>query len=398
MSSRSGQIELASRGSRIASLKLMNDQLRMLGAGDEFRDDDIERSADLDALQDILSQRLVDLQRASREVVAPGMVGERAGVTEGEEMQKTYQMRSPYGDLAPFLQRVIERLSSETALRRHDAIDELIDNYAAQDNRSVSDWDRESTHAVCAARYRDFEHGFDVSSLPPPMLCTLHCDVREALHSGARIPVMQAVSQADAEAGLPTGVLIRRDGVEPVMARAVSSIAIDVETGRCNVKASIERSQVAYRYTLVQKIGEIAQSSGRFVPLAAEQRGCEPLIGVMDQDLLTIDTRPGFYYVTTRRESGDGVQMAPLAGPFMWHTDALLCVAEVKRLACESDSRAVWYQYGTARMPLGPETTRTGHFNAELGSDMSSRLWWDGVATECRYVRSGAERGNQLEL
>jgi hypothetical protein len=74
----------------------------------------------------------------------------------------------------------------------------------------------------------------------------------------------------------------------------------------------------------------------------------------------TPNPEPGAYYVSVR----DGERYGLLAGPFVWHRDALAWVARVRRLAHEVDRAAVWYGFGTARAhtPRGP-----GLLNDRLG-------------------------------
>lgn len=61
----------------------------------------------------------------------------------------------------------------------------------------------------------------------------------------------------------------------------------------------------------------------------------------------TPDTKPGFYYVTMRRDDGATVR---LAGPFENdHQAALDAVGPAKAWALDVDPRAPWYSYGTAR-------------------------------------------------
>ena len=69
VSSRAGQMNLAYRGSRIAALKMMNEQIRKLDPTEAWHDSNIEDAQDLDALQDSISQTLVDLQVAKVELV-----------------------------------------------------------------------------------------------------------------------------------------------------------------------------------------------------------------------------------------------------------------------------------------------------------------------------------------
>ena len=63
VSSRAGQMNLAYRGSRITALKMMNDQIRKLDPTEAWHDSNIEDAQDLDALQDSISQTLVELAK-----------------------------------------------------------------------------------------------------------------------------------------------------------------------------------------------------------------------------------------------------------------------------------------------------------------------------------------------
>ena len=63
VSSRAGQMNLAYRGSRIAALKMMNDQIRKLDPTEAWHDSNIEDAQDLDALQDSISKTLVELAK-----------------------------------------------------------------------------------------------------------------------------------------------------------------------------------------------------------------------------------------------------------------------------------------------------------------------------------------------
>ena len=63
VSSRAGQMNIAYRGSRIAALKMMNDQIRKLDPTEAWHDSNIEDAQDLDALQDSISKTLVELTK-----------------------------------------------------------------------------------------------------------------------------------------------------------------------------------------------------------------------------------------------------------------------------------------------------------------------------------------------
>ena len=78
-----------------------------------------------------------------------------------------------------------------------------------------------------------------------------------------------------------------------------------------------------------------------------------------------IDTRDGEYYVSVV----DGARYALLLGPFVNdHAAALSRVEAVKKFAQSIDPRAIFYAFGTCRLP-GDDTVpiRAGKFNAEFG-------------------------------
>lgn len=55
------------------------------------------------------------------------------------------------------------------------------------------------------------------------------------------------------------------------------------------------------------------------------------------------------YYITVR----DGERVGLLRGPYYSHTEALADVPEFRARACEVDSWAHFYQFGTSSMPRG---------------------------------------------
>lgn len=60
------------------------------------------------------------------------------------------------------------------------------------------------------------------------------------------------------------------------------------------------------------------------------------------------DNKPGNYYVSVRKDSGD---WRVLLGPFPNdHAAALAWVDPARRKAEELDPRACWYSYGTVRL------------------------------------------------
>lgn len=67
------------------------------------------------------------------------------------------------------------------------------------------------------------------------------------------------------------------------------------------------------------------------------------------------DTRPGDYFVSVfdRQSNAGHGRHALAAGPYTTHRAALDAVADVRRLAEGCDVRAVWYAFGTCRLPVG---------------------------------------------
>jgi hypothetical protein len=61
-----------------------------------------------------------------------------------------------------------------------------------------------------------------------------------------------------------------------------------------------------------------------------------------------IDTKPGNYYVSVRRDGGD---FRCLLGPYRDDHKKALAMVDAGRRAAEAcgDPRAVWYSYGTVR-------------------------------------------------
>jgi hypothetical protein len=55
------------------------------------------------------------------------------------------------------------------------------------------------------------------------------------------------------------------------------------------------------------------------------------------------------YYVSALDPERPGAGYVLLAGPFVEHGDALACVDQAARRACDVDPHAPWYAYGTCR-------------------------------------------------
>jgi hypothetical protein len=78
------------------------------------------------------------------------------------------------------------------------------------------------------------------------------------------------------------------------------------------------------------------------------------------------DPRPGRYYVTVR----DGPQVGLLAGPFPTHQQALDLVPAVRDLACQVNTRAWFYAYGTSRVHDGEPDLGPGRLNHLLPEEV----------------------------
>lgn len=76
-------------------------------------------------------------------------------------------------------------------------------------------------------------------------------------------------------------------------------------------------------------------------------------------DLMTLNTTPGHYYVTVI----DGDRYGVLAGPFDSHAEALSWVDDVSKEARKADPKAFWYAYGTAKI----DSDKPGVLNSRLG-------------------------------
>jgi hypothetical protein len=76
----------------------------------------------------------------------------------------------------------------------------------------------------------------------------------------------------------------------------------------------------------------------------------------------TPDTRPGSYYVSVVA----GPRYRLLAGPYDRHADAIAAVDRAAALAKEIDPGAIWYAYGTCRIPPG-HPTPAGILNGRMG-------------------------------
>lgn len=78
------------------------------------------------------------------------------------------------------------------------------------------------------------------------------------------------------------------------------------------------------------------------------------------------DPRPGNYYVSVM----DGDRRALLLGPFPTHQQALDMVEPVRAKGLELDPRALWYEFGTARLQ-DDGIAIGGNLNSHFGMAMS---------------------------
>lgn len=77
------------------------------------------------------------------------------------------------------------------------------------------------------------------------------------------------------------------------------------------------------------------------------------------------DSKAGEYYVTVV----DGSRVNYLLGPFTNdHASAIAAVDKVREKAEELDPRAIWYSFGTCRLPVGDKVPiRAGLLNKFFG-------------------------------
>ena len=61
------------------------------------------------------------------------------------------------------------------------------------------------------------------------------------------------------------------------------------------------------------------------------------------------DPRPGFYYVSCRRDTDHGPEYRLLRGPFPTHAEAQDALGDAMHEAHMRDPRSVFYAFGTAR-------------------------------------------------
>lgn len=76
----------------------------------------------------------------------------------------------------------------------------------------------------------------------------------------------------------------------------------------------------------------------------------------------TPDPRPGHYYVSAL----EGRRFALLLGPYPTHAEALGFVDAARLCAVALDPRAVWWAYGTCRLPEDHPEPPQGHMNRLL--------------------------------
>jgi hypothetical protein len=123
VSSRAGQIELANRGGRIASLKAMNEQLRKIAPGEAWADSNIESATDLDALQSSISQALVDAGRA-RANPEQSPLKARLDELSGQELRAVFDVMSLAGSRMTATERV-NALLAENPQEVEAALDQV---------------------------------------------------------------------------------------------------------------------------------------------------------------------------------------------------------------------------------------------------------------------------------
>lgn len=82
----------------------------------------------------------------------------------------------------------------------------------------------------------------------------------------------------------------------------------------------------------------------------------------LEGDMTYAENSSHHHYVTVMDNGRHGY----LAGPFRTHREALEWVEPTKKIACEVNSRGIWYAYGTSRVTT-KSTPPVGILNAHLG-------------------------------
>lgn len=107
VSTRAGQMELAYRAGRIASLKAMNGQLRQIAPNEAWADANIESANDLDALQDQISEALVAAGKGTAATgKSPDTLRAEREAMSGAELKAVFAEMNLAGKILTYDERV----------------------------------------------------------------------------------------------------------------------------------------------------------------------------------------------------------------------------------------------------------------------------------------------------
>lgn len=148
VSSRAGQMELAYRASRIASLQAMNRQLRAVAPEEAWADEAIAEAADLDALQDAISAALVAANRTNRaESNESAELRKRLEEASGAEVKAVFNAMGLSGKYLLHTE-IIEMLMREDAQKVSAALDSVLADAEAKPAQQEQRPDHASDPAV----------------------------------------------------------------------------------------------------------------------------------------------------------------------------------------------------------------------------------------------------------
>lgn len=129
-----GQKELANRAATIASLKMMNGQIRTLAPDEAWDDLAIEEAADLDALRDAISTALVNRTRGIAPQEAPeDPFRERLESASGQDLRKVFDKLNLAGERMTHSERVEVLLVED-----REEVEAALDAVMAEDNAPIA--------------------------------------------------------------------------------------------------------------------------------------------------------------------------------------------------------------------------------------------------------------------
>lgn len=169
--------------------------------------------------------------------------------------------------------------------------------------------------------------------------------------------------------------VLRRDEVGEFKGGAIKAVC--TEAGMTFFDAvSAPGNQTTYTYMLLREVSTVNRASREVTPVAHGQ-----CVGLTVWDRVSVDQRPGMYYVTARKE-GNPPQEALLLGPFSQHLDAMLANNMASRHVIDTVRDGFDYSYGTVRLDVDADAAPVGRFNDVLLSEQERRALPGGGARE----------------